>query len=319
MKYLVTGANGFVGNPLCDELARRQLAFRAVLRRGGEIESKGYDVAYVSDIGPDTEWANTLQGIDVVIHLAARAHMMNDKAQDPLAEYRKINVEATENLARQAVRHGVRRLVYISSIKVNGETTQNGKSFTERDLPMPQDSYAISKMEAEQSLHAIARETGLEVVIVRPPLAYGARVKGNFAQMLQVVARGWPLPLASVKNRRSLIYVGNLVDALIACATQEAAAGQTYLVSDGEDISTPELLRSVGAAINHPARLFSCPTVVLRLVGALIGKSKQMDRLLGSLQVDTQNIRSQLEWEPPFTQQQGMRSTAEWYCGNDHV
>ena len=242
-----------------------------------------------------------------------------------------MNVAGTENLARQAVRAGVRRLVYVSSIKVNGESTPLttrsvaskippsppfakwggvGEFFTENEEANPQDPYGISKWEAEQALHRVAAETGLEVVIVRPPLVYGAGVKGNFAQMLKVLSKGIPLPLASVQNLRSLIYVGNLVDALILCATHPAAAGQTYLVSDGEDISTSDLLRQLGAALGHPARLFSCPQALLKLAGRLTGRADQVERLLGSLRVDSSKIRRELGWIPPFTLEKGLKRSA---------
>ena len=188
-------------------------------------------------------------------------------------------------------------------------------AFTETDVDNPQDSYGISKWEAEQALHWVAQETGLEVVIVRPPLVYGAGVKGNFAQMIRVLKKRIPLPLASVRNLRSLVYVGNLVDALILCATHPAAAGQTYLVSDGEDVATPNLLRWLGEAMGRPARLLPCSTGLLRLAGRLTGKANQVERLLGSLQVDSGKIRRELGWMPPYTLQQGLQATAEWFRG----
>ena len=196
---------------------------------------------------------------------------------------------------------------------MNGEETNEGLSYTELDVPLPQDPYGVSKCEAEQALHRIAAETGLEIVIVRPPLVYGPRVKGNFIQMLKVLSKGIPLPLSSARNLRSLVYVENLVDALIACATHPAAIGQTYLVSDGEDISTPDLLRRLGTAMGRPARLLPCPPSLLNLAGKLIGKSDQIERLLGSLQIDSGKIRRELNWTPPYTLQQGLQETAEWY------
>ncbi|MDX8379204.1 MAG: NAD-dependent epimerase/dehydratase family protein, partial [Gallionella sp.] len=225
-------------------------------------------------------------------------------------EFRAVNVAGTACLAHAAAAAGVKRLVYVSSIKVNGEATCGDVKFTETDESSQQDPYGISKWEAEQVLHRVAAETGLEVVIVRPPLVYGAGVKGNFAQMLKVLSQGIPLPLASIDNQRSLIYVENLVDALILCGTHPDAAGQTYLVSDGEAISTPDLLRQLGAAMGHPARLLPCPQVLLRLAGRLIGKSDQIERLLGSLQVDSGKIRRELGWTPPFTMEQGLYAAA---------
>jgi nucleoside-diphosphate-sugar epimerase len=236
---------------------------------------------------------------------------MSDDALDPLEEFRKTNVAGTINIARAAIASGVKRLVYVSSVKVNGESTGLHDSYTEDDQPCPQDPYGISKWEAEQSLHHIAAETGLEVVIVRSPLVYGPNVKGNFAQMLHVVEKGIPLPLGSVRNSRSLIYLGNLVDALINCATHPNAAGQTYLVSDNQDISTPELLRQLGVGIGHPARLIACPVKVLEFGARLLGVSAQMERLLGSLRVDSGKIRHDLNWTPPYSLQQGLSAMAK--------
>ncbi|MEI7456648.1 MAG: SDR family oxidoreductase [Nitrosomonadales bacterium] len=305
--FLVTGANGFVGKVLCSELRASRLTVRAAVRTENFSDS---DVVRVGAIDDKTDWTDALRDIAVVIHLAARVHVMTDKASNPLAEFRRVNVAGTENLARQAARAGVKRLVYVSSVKVNGEATMGSDVFSEVNPPNPQDPYGVSKYEAEQALHRVAAETGLEVVIVRPPLVYGAGVKGNFAQMLKVLAKGVPLPLASVGNRRSLIYVGNLVDALILCATHPAAAGQTYLVSDGEDISTPGLLRQLGDALGHPARLLPCPQALLTLVGRLTGKADQVERLLGSLQIDNGKICRELDWTPPYTLPQGLQLTA---------
>lgn len=308
LKFLVTGANGFVGGSLCSELALRRYAVCAALR-SNKMACDVAEQAIVGAINGETDWSNALLAVDVVIHLAARVHVMQDDASDPLAEFRRVNVAGTENLARQAAANGVKRFVYVSSIKVNGEQTV-AAPFSETDAASPQDPYGISKWEAEQALHRVAAETGLEVVIVRPPLVYGNGVKGNFAQMLKVLAMGMPLPLASVKNLRSLVYVENLADALILCATHPAAAGNTYLVGDGEDISTPDMLRLLGDAMGHPARLFACPMPLLRLAGRLSGRSDQIDRLLGSLRVDSGKIRRELGWVPPHTVQQGLRLTA---------
>lgn len=310
MKLLITGASGFVGRKLADDSLRRGFRVRGALRSGGESLSD-IEVCAIGRIDGETDWHNALENMDVVIHLAARVHVMQETSADPLAEFRKVNVAGTENLARQAARAGLKRLVYVSSIKVNGEETDGQRSYTEQDTPMPQDPYGISKWEAEQALHCAAAETGLEIVIVRPPLVYGPNVKGNFAQMLKVLAKGIPLPLASVHNQRSLVYVGNLVDALITCATHPAAAGQTYLVSDGEDISTPDLLRQLGAAMGHPARLFPFPSALLEFGGRLIGKSEQVERLLGSLQVDSSKICRELGWQPSTSVADGLKATAQ--------
>jgi nucleoside-diphosphate-sugar epimerase len=311
-RFLVTGANGFIGRQLCAEIVRRGCQVKTALRRP-DLPQNGGEPVIIGQIDGQTNWTEALRNTDVVIHLAARVHAMHDDAANPLEEFRRVNVAGTEHLARSAAAAGVKRLVYVSSIKVNGDVTSEGTKFTETDNPFPQAPYAISKLEAEQALHRVAAETGLEVVIVRPPLIYGAGVKGNFAQMLKVLAKGMPLPLASVRNLRSLVYVENLVDALIVCATHPAAAGQTYLVSDGEDISTPALLGRLGAAMCHPARLFPCHPALLKLAGRLSGKSDHVERLLGSLQVDSGKIRRELDWTPPHSLQQGLQATAEWY------
>jgi nucleoside-diphosphate-sugar epimerase len=308
-RVLVTGANGFVGRQLCAELIRREYPVKAAVRTPDGLNAVE-QAAVVGQIDGRTDWTQALDGVDVVIHLAARVHVMKEAAADPLAEFRKVNVQGTEHLARQAASAGVKRLVYVSSIKVNGEETTGRLSYTEQDEPMPQDPYGVSKWETEQVLHRVAAETRLEIVVVRPPLVYGPNVKGNFAQMLKALRYGVPLPLASVHNQRSLVYVGNLVDALIVCAGHPEAAGQTYLVSDGEDVSTPELLRQLGSAIGHPARLLPCPAALLKLAGRLVGRSDQMDRLLGSLQVDSGKIRRKLNWTPPYSLQQGLSATA---------
>ena len=312
---LVTGASGFVGQALCAELVRRGCAVRGVVRSHAAIAASIMSVSVISEISADTNWSAAFDGVEVVIHLAARVHVMNDIASDPLSEFRRVNTAGTEHLARCAAGNGVRRLVYVSSIKVNGEETRDGQRFSETDAPAPQDPYGVSKWEAEQALHRVAKETGLEVVIVRPTLVYGPGMKGNFAQMLNVVGRGIPLPFASLQNQRSLIYLGNLVDALITCATHPSAINQTYLVCDGEDVSTPYLLRQLASAMDVPSRLFPCPPALLRWAGKLTGKSQQLERLLGSLRVDGDKIRRELNWVPPYSLQQGLQATAGWYRG----
>lgn len=306
---LVTGASGFVGRTLCAELLRRGHSVRAALRTPENFDIAGCEMVGISGIDSHTDWNHALHGVTTVIHLAARVHVMRDDASDPLEEFRRVNVAGTEHLARTAAANGVKRFVYVSSIKVNGEETSGDKVFTEMDTPSPQDPYGVSKWEAEQALHRVSQETGLEVVIVRPPLVYGPGVKGNFAQMLKVLSKNIPLPLASINNLRSLVYVGNLADALILCATHPAAVGSTFLVSDGEDVSTPDLLRQLGVAMAHPARIFSFPAALLKLSGRLIGKSDQIERLLGSLCVDSGKIRRELGWCPPYALRDGLQKT----------
>jgi nucleoside-diphosphate-sugar epimerase len=309
---LITGANGFVGRSLCASSANKGWKVKGAVRRP-VLLAGGATPICVGEVGDRTDWSEAVQKVDTVIHLAARVHVMREEAADPLAEFRRVNVAGTEHLARSAAGQGVKRLVYVSSIKVNGEQTTGENKFTESDIPHPEDPYGISKWEAEQVLHRVATETGLEVVIVRPPLVYGPGVKGNFEQMLAVLIRGKPLPFASVANARSLVYVENLADALIACASHPAAAGQTYLVSDGEDVSTPALLQRLAMELEVPSRVFGCPPALLRLAGKMTGKSQQIDRLLGSLQVDNGKICRELNWVPPYSLQQGLHATAEWY------
>ena len=317
-RFLVTGANGFVGQALCNALLQQGHEVRGAVRHCGVMLASGVSRMVVGEINDETDWSAALVGVDIIIHLAARVHVMHETSQDASREFRRTNVAGTENLARSAAVRGIKRMVFASSIKVNGEETLAGHRFNENDIPMPRDAYGISKWEAEQMLHRVAQDTALEVVIVRPPLVYGAGVKGNFAQMLNVLDKGIPLPLASVRNLRSLIYIDNFADALLQCAVLPQAAGQTYLVGDGEDIATPDLLRQLGAAVGRQARLLPCPTVLLKAGGWILGRSEQMDRLVGSLQVDSSKIRRELSWLPLFTVQQGLKMTAEWYRGRTH-
>lgn len=311
---LVTGANGFVGTALCNRLVAAGHRVRGALRRRDQLRTKvdGVDYVQVDEIGPDTNWSEALEGVSAVIHLAARVHVMHETAVDPLAAFRAVNVAGTRRLARAAAEMGVRRFVYASSIKVNGESTAK-TPFTETDTPAPLDPYGVSKYEAEQALHQVAQETGLEVVTVRPPLVYGAGVGGNFLRLLWLVRHGVPLPLSLVDNLRSMIYLGNFVDALTVCTTHSGAAGQTFLVSDGEDVSTPDLFRALAAALGVPARLFPFPVTLLKLGGAILGRQGEVGRLIGSLQVDSSKIRNTLVWQPPYTLAEGLAATARWY------
>ncbi len=308
-RVVVTGASGFVGRALCAELLRRGHSVRAALRQieGLSALEKGAEPVVVGAINAATDWKAALAGCDVVIHLAARVHVMDEKASDPLAEFREVNTEGTLNLARQAAQSGVRRFVFISTIKVNGEGRD--EPYQETAVPRPEDAYAISKWEAEQGLLRIAADTGLEVVILRPPLVYGPGVKANFLRLLRTVARGWPLPLGAIRNRRSLLYLGNFVDAIRVCVEHPAAAGQTFLLDDGQPVSTPELVRAVAHALDRPARLLAVPVKVLELVGALLGKRAAVARLTGSLFVDSTSMRIRLGWKPPYTMQQGLEAT----------
>lgn len=317
---LVTGATGFVGMALCRKLHESGVSVKAAYRRRGGVPNFPPEVTPIAigSIGPEDQFVGVLNKVDTVLHLAARVHVMKDAATDPLAAFRVLNTLGTEVLARQAAAAGVRRFVYVSSIKVNGERTPTNIAFTEFDPHLPRDPYGISKSEAELALHRVTRETGMEIVIVRPPLVYGPGVKGNFERMLQALRRGLPLPLGAIDNRRSLVYVENLVDALVLCANHPAAANNTYLVSDGEDLSTPDLLRKLAEALATSARLFPAPRSFLRLGGAILGKTEVVERLLDSLLVDSGKIRRELGWRPPFTLTEGLQKTAEWFKSN-HV
>ena len=315
---LVTGATGFVGRPLCRRLLADGQQVVGAMRSASQAShlTDGAKTVMLGEINRQFNAGRAFQGISIVIHLAARVHVMSDIAKNPLAEFREVNTYGTEQLAKLAAEAGVRRLVYVSSIKVNGEATSPGKAFTEDDAPNPLDPYGVSKSEAEDALAGIAQETGLEVVIVRPPLVYGPGVKGNFLTMLKTVQRGIPLPLGAIVNRRSLVYVQNLVDALVLCATHPAAAGETYLVSDGEDVSTPERLRKLGEALGVPVWLMPVPPSFLTLGGAVLGKAGAFERLLDSLIVESGKIRRELGWTPPFTLTEGLQKTAEWFKSN---
>ena len=310
---LVTGATGFVGRHLCEKLMPSFCLVRGALRIAESAANlpAGVQAAQIEAIGPATDWSETLAGIDIVIHLAARVHVMDDSSKDPLGAYRHVNVAGTENLARQAAAGGVRRLVFISTVKVHGE--ERDVSYSEENDLSPKDPYGVSKLEAETVLHRVAEETGLEVVIIRPPLVYGPGVKANFLRLLGVVERGIPLPFASINNRRSMVYLGNLVEAISICATHPKAAGQVFLVSDCDDVSTAELIRRIAIALGREPRLMHFPPNLIRLAGRLLGKTNAVDRLLGSLTIDSSKIKRELGWQPPYTMIEGITKTAEWY------
>ena len=310
-QVLVTGASGFVGRALCARLTELGYAVRRATRYATPLTGS-FDTVATGELGADTNWSSALHQVSIVYHLAARTHVLHETARDAYAEYRRINVEGTRSLAQAALHAGVRRMVFLSSIKVTGERTDS-RPFTEDTPPHPEDAYGVSKWEAEQALCAVARDTNLETVILRPPLVYGPGVKGNFLRLMHWVARGVPLPLASIRNRRSLIYVDNLADALIAAATSPAASGKTYLVSDTEDVSTPGLIQSIAAALQVRPRLFPCPAALLMAGAAALRKREEMRRLTGSLQIDSSRIRSDLDWNPRFQLAEGLARTAQWY------
>ena len=312
-RALVTGASGFVGRALCRALAEREVPCVAARRtaspaQAADAERIAERVCTVGEIGPDTDWSDAVAGVDTVFHLAARVHVMGDSSLDALPRYRAANTAGTLALAEQAAAAGVRRFVFVSTVKVNGEEIDT--PYRETDTPRPVDAYAISKWEAEQGLRAIAARSGMQVVIVRPPLVYGPGVRANFLAMMRWASRGVPLPLGAIANRRSLVALDNLVDFLITCGTHPAAANQTFLVSDGDDLSTSELLRRMARALGKPARLLPVPSAILVAGATLLGKRDFARRLCGSLCVDISKARGMLGWNPPVSIDQGLRLVA---------
>lgn len=336
---LVTGSDGFVGSYLCCELLRqgrpvlctKRAGHEKRMGEGKEFRQKEKDrqerlhlrAIDVGNIGPNTDWMSALVGINAVVHLAARVHVMHEKAADPLREFRSVNVEGTRCLAEAAARAGVKRFLFLSSVKVNGETTDTAphgaggsrKKFTEDDAPHPGDAYGVSKWEAEQVLREIEQRTGIDVVIIRAPLIYGPGVKGNFLQLIKLIEHGIPLPFGSIRNQRSFLSLTNLVDLICCCLDHSAAAGETFLASDGDDISTPELVRRIARALGKPERLFPVPKGVIRLAGSVTGKSNQVERLCGSLQINLSKVQRVLRWTPPRSMAEELAEVAAWRAG----
>jgi nucleoside-diphosphate-sugar epimerase len=302
---LVTGATGFVGTALVTRLLHERRPIRTATRGefGGRVA--GVQPCVVGDLTGTTDWRAALADIDSVVHLAGRAHVMRDTSTDPLGAFRRANVEGTLNLARQAAAAGTGRFVFVSSIKVNGESGL----FRETDAPMPADAYGRSKYEAEVGLRRIADETNLQVVIIRPPLVYGPGVRANFHSLMRLVQRGFPLPLRSVRNRRSLIALANLVDFIVTCLDRPAAANETFLVSDDDDMSTPELIRRLARAMRRPARLIPFPPSVIMAGATILGNRDVAQRLLGSLQLNISKAKQLLGWRPPVSVDEELRAT----------
>lgn len=317
LSVLVTGASGFVGRALVGRLSSdvRCLQVRAASRQG-EVYDALVQGFRAPDLGANADWHGALRGVQAVFHCAARVHVMNEQSADPLVEFRRVNVEGTLQLARQAVEAGVRRFIFVSSIKVNGEQTLPGKAFCADDESQAVDPYGISKREAEDGLLALSTETGLEVVIVRPPLIYGPGVKANFLSMLNWLSKGIPLPFGAINNRRSLVALDNLVDLLVHCLTHPAAPGQRFLVSDGEDLSTTELLRRLGQALGRPARLLPVPQGLIKVAALLVGRADLSQRICGSLQVNIDKTRELLDWAPLVSVDQALAKTAVHYLEN---
>jgi len=312
MSLLLTGATGFVGQHLVSALIQRNLPYQIAVRtQAGNSAHPG--CISVGDINAHTTWSQALEGVTDVVHLAARVHITQETSTDAYAAFRAVNTEGTLNLARQAAAAGVRRFVFLSSVKVNGEGSPH--AYLETDTPAPEDAYAVSKWEAEQGLWKISAETGMQMVILRIPLVYGPGVGANFLQLLQTVNKGWPLPLRGIANRRSLLYVGNLVDAILLVLEHPDAANKLYLLSDGQDVSTSQLVELIAKALKKPARLFAVPQGLFRAVAGVLGKSSAVDRLFGSLYLDSAKIQQELGWVPPFSMQDGLNETANWYKG----
>ncbi len=305
---LVTGANGFVGRAVCIKAWAAGMRVHGATRRGNDV-ADGVQAVTVPDIDGEISWTHALTGCTSVVHCAARVHVMVEKAANPLTEFRRVNVLGSVNLARQAAAAGVRRFVFISSIGVNGAVTFQ-KPFSTQDREAPHSPYATSKYEAELRLQELAAETGMELVIIRPPLVYGPNPPGNFGSLMRWLQRGVPLPLGAIHNQRSLVSLDNLVDLILTCMTHPAAANQTFMVSDGEDVSTSELLRRMGLAMGHPARLIPVPESLLKVAAGLLGKTDMAQHLCGSLQVDISKTCELLGWTPPLTLDDGLAQAA---------
>lgn len=314
LKVLLTGATGFVGRGVLEAFAaipELHLAVAVRSRLSGEFP--GVEVHSIDGLSATQDWTSALAGVDVVVHAAARVHVMHETAGDPLAEFRAVNVEGTLNLARQAAAAGVRRFIFISSIKVNGESTPPGRPFRAEDVPAPADPYGQSKLEAERALSRLAEERAMEWVVIRPPLIYGPGVGANFASLMRAVQRQLPLPFARVRNQRSLVARDNLVDLLRVCLEHERAANQIFLVSDDHDLSSAELCRHLAMALGVRPRLLPVPVALLQGLAALFGRGAQAQRVLGSLQVDIGKTRELLGWRPPVSVDQALAATARWY------
>jgi nucleoside-diphosphate-sugar epimerase len=314
-KILVTGVNGFIGKNIYKDLIKLNYFVRGAVRNLDTALING-DTKYISvgNIDVETKWSNALEGVDCVIHCAGKTHVINKK--DELDIYRTVNREGTKHLAEQAVKAGVKRLIFLSSVKVNGETTFGSLILKHNDISQPEDAYGISKWEAEQALLEISKQTGLEVVIIRPPLVYGEGVKGNFLRLLDLVYKQIPLPFAKINNLRSFVGLDNLIDLIICCIDHPKAGGKTFLVSDGEDLSTLDLIRKLSKFMNKSPRLFQVPQLIIQLIGRLVGKSSEVKRLLGSLRVDNSYTSEILGWSPALSLDESLEKTVRWYLKN---
>lgn len=308
---LITGANGFLGQKLCKDMLQQGWRVKAATRSLDSI-IEGVEPAIVGSIDGETRWVDVLGNVDTVVHLAAHAHIIHDEATDSLAEFRAVNVDGTLNLARQAVKAGIKRFLFLSTIGVNGNAT-HGVPFDELSKPAPYSGYTTSKYEAEQGLQEIASKSSMEVVIIRSPLVYGPNAPGNFARLINLTSKSYPLPLGAIRNQRSIISIYNLIDFIVTCIDEPQAANQIFMVSDGEDLSTTELICRLAAALNVPTRLLPVPQKFLKACFVLLGKGSLAQQLCGSLQVDITKAVKMLDWNPPVSVNEGLRHTAEYF------
>ncbi|WP_285421058.1 NAD-dependent epimerase/dehydratase family protein [Pseudomonas sp. efr-133-TYG-23] len=312
-KILLTGGTGFVGRPLLEALVTARYPVVNVTRRSAAFALPGVQNCVIPTLSGDNDWSASLHGVEVVIHSAGRAHIMNETHSNPLQAFREVNVDATLNLARRAAEAGVKRFIFVSSVKVNGEETEKNRAFKPSDVPAPRDDYGVSKAEAELALMTLAKQTAMDVVIIRPVLVYGPGVKANFEKMLCAVYKGLPLPFRTINNRRSLVFIDNLIDLIRVCIHHPKAANRIFLVSDGVDLSIGQILGKLAVAMNKKSRIFSFPQSLLGLGASVVGKKEFFQRLCGSLQVDIADTRALLGWAPPVSIDEAFAITARSY------
>jgi len=312
-RVLITGANGFIGTALCKQLAAEGFLIKGAYRSAKTADSSANNIekVIVGEIHASTDWQEALREVNIVVHLAARVHVMQETDSDPLAAFHRVNTEGTLNLAEQAARSDVKRMIFLSTIKVNGEQTQ--VAYSASNQANASDPYALSKWNAEQGLRTVSNKSDMEIVIIRPPLVYGPQVKGNFLRLITLINKGWPIPLASVKNKRSMVSVDNLCDLIKTCMANPKANGELFLVSDGHDLSTPELIRLIAESMKKSVKLLPFPVPLLYFIAGLIHKRQEVERLCGSLVVDIQKNREILGWQPPFSAVDSVRKTVARY------
>lgn len=316
---LVTGGDGFIGKALCLYLVKNGFSVRAQIFDSSNVDfienAKKEAIEYIEtgNLLNYTKWQDLLKDREIVIHLAAKVHEMNKHEQKNINAFREVNVHLTERLAQESIKAKIKRIVFISTIKVNGEKTENGLKFKETDYPAPNDAYGISKLEAEKSLIGFSKKSEMSIVILRLPLVYGEGVRANFLRLIKLVDKGFPIPLKNIDNKRSMIFIGNLVDAIKTCASHEKASNELFLVSDCYDISTKELVNMIAEGLNKKAFITPFPIKIFKFICKLLGKEQEIDRLTGSLSVDTEKIKKLLNWNPPYRVKEGIKETVNWY------